>query len=255
MNAYNNLRTGTRARLREYKGKARHIAHGIACREAQQRGEPSPALADMPADRWKEWRYIYPHGLGFNAPHGAYIGRSEMHGRAVIHADTGYLDHLRDGPADDMPRDFPTEYYSDAHCSETVGGRVSALPRGRFLAWVKWSDADGITILAHAFDDAEDAAREADRLAERIAENEREYSEKWNRARELQDDNDSDRAELRTIRQNVAGQIALIRAGKGDRAAICDYIGKLREEFAETLEKMADRREELADLIAEGVEV
>lgn len=255
MNAYNNLRGGTRRRLNEYKGKARHIAHGIACREAQRKGEPSPALADMPAERWKEWRYIYPHGLGFNAPHGAYIGRSEMHGRACIHADTGYLDHLRSANADDMPRDFPTEYYSDAHCSETIGGRVTALPRGRFLAWVKWSDADGITIIARPFDDAEDAAREADRLAERLAEDEREYSEKWNRARELQDENDSDRAELRTIRQNVSGQVALIRAGKGNREAICDYIGKLREEFAELLEKMGERRDELADLIAEGVEV
>lgn len=255
-NPFDNLQAGAPARLRHYKAEARRIAHNLACREAQQRGEPSPALADMPADRWREWRYITPHGMGFNAPYGGgAIARSEMHGRKVIHADTGYLDHLREPDPGDMPRGFPTEYYSDAHCSETIGGRVAALPGGRFVAWVKWSDADGITMLARPFDDAEDAAQEAEALAGKLAEDEREYSEKWNRARELQDDNDAARAELRAIRQNVAGQIALIRAGKGNRAAICDHIETLRGEFGEVLERMAERRDELAELVADGVEL
>ncbi len=254
MTNYDNLRSGSRARLADYRRKAARSLETIA----KHHGTESALYRDALAGAWRRERWVTPHGIGYNVPHAYTLQRADNYG-GVIYADSGALDHLRPIRGEDEARDYGRGWYSDAHQSETITGRVVALPsrkgEPRFLAFAVNSGADGITIDRDVYTDPVAACHAADRLAERLADDEREYSEKWNEARELQDDNDSDRAELRRIRQNVAGQFALIRAGKGRRDAVCDHVAKLREEFAELLEKMGERRERLAELQAEGVEV
>src|SRR5690606_32592828 len=163
------LRNGSRARLNSYRQKAARSLETIRKHHAPE----SPYRLNVESDPqpWKRERYITPHGLGFNAP-GSMFTRSED-GRK-IYGDTGALDHLRELSSNDMPRDYGRGWYTDEHCSETVTGRVAVLPSRkdgpRFLAYIVWSNCDGITIDADVYDCPRAAWNRADDMARNTAE-------------------------------------------------------------------------------------
>lgn len=251
--SFDNLKDGTRRRLATHKRYAQRIAHGIASRDAQRKGEPSPRLEDMPADEWRRWRYITPHGLGFAAP-SASCQRGELYGRRVIFMDSGALEHLR-AASDDLPRDFPTQWYTDADCGETCEGHVTALPRGRFIAWISWTGQDGITVLADTFESARDAAYSVDRFAERCGEEEREYSERWRQASAKSDEREEAREDLAANRAHAHGLILVLRSTvqtPESRATICGYIRDSRERMRAAIETIRDCADSIHDLDMQG---
>lgn len=248
MNAYNDLRHGAPARLALYRRK---LAASLATAE-KAHGRDSAFFAGLSEPgAWRRERWITPHGLGFNAPRGG-VTHGRMHGVDVIHVDSGYFDHLR--PCDTKCE----EWYTDAYHSETVGGRVARLPHNRYLAYLKWSGADGLTALCEVFDSARDAAAAADRLARRVAEDEREYSEKWHEARELQEENEEAHERMRGIRDKVSRRLAVIRAlpesAASEREHMAGQVQDLREDFAAILADLIERNNRIAQLRAEGID-
>lgn len=177
-----------------------------------------------------------------------YTTRSED-GR-YIYMHTRALDHLREPGSDDMPRDYGTAWYCDAHESETITGKVAALPRGRFLAYVVWSDSDGITVDASPYCSASDAAYAADSMARRIAEDEREHSERWNAASEHDDKRTEARGELRDAFHDGAKAIAALRASDNPsvqslaRSCLADARERMREAIR-TINAATDAIEDL----------
>jgi hypothetical protein len=61
-------------------------------------------------------------------------------------------------------------------------------PEGRFLAGYYWGDNDERVLYLDLYRDKDEAARDADGYAESFAEDQREHDEKWQRARELEDE-------------------------------------------------------------------
>jgi hypothetical protein len=243
--SYDNLRGGSRARLAQHKAKASEYASNPRCLP-----ETRAAYAEPGA-----WRRARPYGGVAGQP--AWVGRGTP---GVLHLDTGALDHLRNiGATDGVPR-YVLEvrgYYCDAHASETIRARWGHLParRGaeRWAAWIEWSDQDGITMLAETFDSAGEAARAADHLAERTAETEREYSERWQAARELDEKADDAMQEARAARVEFRRIVAAWReqrAAGGVAGGVCDVLREraeaLRDTFRDAIRTAADARAELA---------
>ena len=81
-----------------------------------------------------------------------------------------------------------TGWFSDADCSRTVRGIVARLTHGRYLAGYYSNDNGERVYLAGVYDDVRTAASAADNEAQRIAEDEKEYSERWDAAHELDRD-------------------------------------------------------------------
>lgn len=254
---YDNLRGGSRARLNYYRQKAiqsletirKHHAPESAYR-LNMESNPKP---------WKRERFITPHGLGFNAP-GTTFTRSED-GRK-IYGDTGSLDHLRKLPREDIPHEYGRGWYADEDCIETVTGLVAVLPSRkdgpRYLAYIAWSDRDGITICAETFNDAHAAWSCADDMARYAAEEERDYNEKWNAAREVYEHQEEQREVLRAAHGEARRLVAVLRdlpRTADSRATICDMIRECRDRMRRALRAIAKDAETLAGYSAQGVDV
>lgn len=98
--------------------------------------------------------------------------------------------------ADDIVRIGHNGWYTDPHQDETARGIVGSLPHGKFIAGYYWSSNGERVYFDEIHDSAEDAARMADEHARVMAEHEREYQEKWNKAREIESRIESHEHEL-----------------------------------------------------------
>lgn len=239
------LRGGSRARLAQYRAEAQRRAANPRYTETYRAEYAQPGA----------WRCARPHG-GV-AGQRAWVGRLTP---GVLHLDTGALSHLRNVRT---PDEIPSHildvrgYYCDAHASETIRAMWGQLPaRGRqerWAAWIEWSDCDGITMMGELYDSAGEAARAADHLAERTAETEREYSERWQQARALEDKADDAMQDARAARVDFA---RMVKAWREQRAAgvvaggVCDVLREraeaARDAFRDAIRTAADARAELA---------
>lgn len=247
MTSYNDLRGGSRARLR-------------TMREYVARWNRDHVVSNGSRVMLESFRDARRHGIATISA-GRHDGTMRRDG-SKIYADSGALDHLRELSGDDQPRDYGRGWYADAYCSETVTGRVAVLPsrkgERRFLAYVVWSDCDGITIDADVYDCPRTAWNNADDMARRIAEDEKEHNEKWHEAREVQERQDNRREELRAARSEAVGLVTVLRElpqTASSRATICAMIRECRERMAEALQGIADDAATLADYSAQGVDV
>lgn len=80
-----------------------------------------------------------------------------------------------------------TGWYADSDGHRTIRGLIVRLPHGRYMAGYYCSDNDERVYYPDIYNDERAAVYEADGHAERTAEKEREYAERYNAARELED--------------------------------------------------------------------
>lgn len=149
-------------------------------------------------------------------------------------------------------------WYTDDQCDNVFRPRVWLLPHGRFLAGYDASEWDTMQLNRAVYDDEREAWRAADRMAERDAETERDYSERWQAARDVQDARDEKRKAMQAAHGEARELIAVLRdlpQTAASRATIFDMIRECRERMAAALQGMADDAETLADFAADGVEV
>ena len=149
-------------------------------------------------------------------------------------------------------------WFTDDMQDNTFRPRVWLLPHGRFLAGYDSSAWDTMQLDRAVYDDEREAWRAADGMAERDAETERDYSERWQAARDVQDARDEKREAMRSAHGEARGLVAVLRdlpQTAASRATICGMIRECRERMAEALQGMADDAEKLAAFAADGVEV
>ncbi len=122
-----------------------------------------------------------------------------------------------------------TGWFTDVDCDEKAIGIVASLPHGRFLAGYRWTSNDERVYYGEIYTDRKDAAHAADSLAETFADTAREDDEKFQAARELEDENETAFNRLREC-------IAL-------RNSPCfEYV---RNEIIELTEKIRSNRDRL----------
>lgn len=149
-------------------------------------------------------------------------------------------------------------WFTDDQCDNVFRPHVWLLPHGRFLAGYDASEWDTVQLDRAVYDDESDAWRAACRMAERDAETERDYSEKWNAAREVQDQQAERREAMRAAHGEARGLVAVLRdlpQTAASRATICRMIRECRERMAAALQGMDNDAETLADYARQGVEV
>lgn len=149
-------------------------------------------------------------------------------------------------------------WFTDDMQDNTFRPRVWLLAHGRFLAGYDASEWDTVQLDRAVYDDEREAWRAADRMAERDAETERDYSERWQAARNVQYAFYEKREAMRAARGEARGLIAVLRdlpQTAASRATICRMIRECRERMAAALQGMADDAETLADYARHGVEV
>lgn len=177
MNDYLNLNIPAKRRLAILKNSADKLNDGHNLRKSQ--GDTRPYT-------WRDVRYS-----GF---HNARVARCELspgfndNGKAVIwYCHTGpyfprerFADECNGGPDH-------CGWYADSEGYNVIRGVVVALPHGRYLAGYYQSDNGERVYCPDIFDDERAAARFADIKAKNLAESEREYSERYNAARDIED--------------------------------------------------------------------
>lgn len=116
-------------------------------------------------------------------------------------------------------------WYCDPDCNGTAIGFVGSIPHGRFIAGVRFTNADGYAYLPEVFTDAKEALNQADEHARILAEHECEYQTRWREARDLEDKISEQQADL-------CMQFALRhhkRLGAAAREAIADLTDAIRD--------------------------
>lgn len=119
-------------------------------------------------------------------------------------------------------------WYSDADCEETIFGIVAYLNHGRFIAGYKMTCNDERVYFAKVFDCEIEAARYADNAARQLAEQEKEYSERWRAACDLNDD-------CETLESDIKELIPM------------RHHARARRELKEAIGDLRDKRETLAE--------
>lgn len=152
------------------------------------------------------------------------------HGGAVFR-DERYADDIEGAHIDH------TGWFADVDCSNKVRGIVGRLSHGRFIAGYAVSDTGERVYFAQVFTDESDAATHADKEAEKYAETEREYSERYQAAQDLDH-------EISEVSRNVARMFKLRHTDGFDSAA--DYR-ELEDGIAE-LRTLKDKRAEYNDI-------
>lgn len=79
-------------------------------------------------------------------------------------------------------------FYTNLDCDETAKAYIFKLNRGRYLAGYIWTANDERVIFPAIFDDETEAARAAVSHAESFADDAREDSERYERARQIEDE-------------------------------------------------------------------
>lgn len=149
-------------------------------------------------------------------------------------------------------------WFTDVYMCNTFRPRVWLLPHGRFLAGYDSTEWDTMRLDTAVYYDERAAWRAADSMAERDAETERDYSERWQAAREVADAREEKREEMRAAHSEARGLVAVLRdlpQTAASRATICGMIRECRARMAHALRGIADDAEKLAEFAADGVEV
>lgn len=122
-----------------------------------------------------------------------------------------------------------TGWFTDCDASEIARGIIVALPHGKFIAGYHWDSNDERVYFPEIYTDSDDAARAADSHAESFAEVSREDSERYDSARELENDIED---ALHRLRECIA-----LRNVNG--------FSDAREEIPDLIESIRDKRETL----------
>ena len=214
------------------------------------------------SDKWHstriDWHAARSHGAGSI--------RSEAHGLgfsdygAAIPASA--LSGLRDaGTAESILNLRHSGYFADDYQDELYVGRVWQLPtrNGEPLYLAGYVERDsGYAMLCasnsrlETFDDPKDAARAADGLAERNAECEREYSERWRAATDLDDEIAAALTAVRSIRSawkaNLNAWIDARKRGASAAAGTLScHMSDAMSRYRDAAEKVRELREKLSD--------
>lgn len=133
--------------------------------------------------------------------------------------------------ADEIVRLGHTGWYADNDCGSidgTIRGIVESLPHGRFLEGYECSETgERVLFLDCIYEDEKEAARGADHEAARIAEIEREYRERADAARMLEDDIDET---LERVRELCAlRNLPRFPGAREELRAAIDRVRELRE--------------------------
>lgn len=255
---YDKLNGGSRVRLARYRRK---LAKSLETIRAHRTPEEAEKFIQV-------YRYTSP----LNHRH-AWLG--DEHGQTFSRDGTraympaSMLDGFRDiGAAHDIVRLRHTGWYNDADGSETIAGHVWQLPARNgepvYLSGYVEQESGYCTLDATrgriaTYSDKEDAARAADALAEKDAEKEREYSERWQAAREADDERNDARQELKAARADAQQAISAIREQRkfgGIAPTMCkilqDTIATARDEMRRALEIIVKETETIESLGMQG---
>lgn len=178
---YLNLNITARGRMAALKAAADKLNAGHNVRKASGNTEPYT---------WRDVRYSGFH----NVQQFCCTLSSGMDGNRPIYYTHCGQQFPREIFADEYHTECGTQlvehtgWFADAYCSNTVRGLVVALPHGRFMAGYYQSDNGERVYYPEIYDCIRDAVYAADGHAEDQAEIEREYSERWNAARELEEE-------------------------------------------------------------------
>lgn len=145
--------------------------------------------------------------------------------------DERYADDVEDAGIDH------TGWFSDADCNEKIRGIVGRLTHGRFVAGYVMTMNDERVYFAKVFDCEKEAAQYGDSEAESLAEDEKEHSERYQAAQEL----DSGIAD---IGRDVARMFKLRHTDGFDSAA--DY--RELENAIDELRTLKEKRAEYSDI-------
>lgn len=149
-------------------------------------------------------------------------------------------------------------WFTDDMQYNTFRPRVWRIPHGRFLAGYESTEWDYMRLDTAVYDNEREAWRAADSMAERDAEKERDYSERWQAAREVQDAREEKREAMRAAHSEARGLVAVLRdlpQTAASRATICAMLRDCRARMVAALQGMAEDAEKLAEFAADGVEV
>ena len=204
---YLNLKAGAPARLAALR--AAMIAHNA-----------NPHYRH--ADSWRTMRYgnlASPRGLS----------QGTNGGKAIWYTHDGPA-FGREADAGDILRMRHTGHYTDTGCDNIAVGIVAYIGKSRWLAGYRWTCNGERVYFPDIHDNAKDAARMADEHARVFADREREYCERGDAARALQDHIDETRERAR--------ELSALRNDPRFPAA--------REELRETLDALRDALDERA---------
>ena len=160
-------------------------------------------LKQMAHRSGKTWRECRQYGFNDWAAAHAHFSAGENNGERVWYTHTG--EYFRDERFVNQCEGGPDHrgWYT-RHDSETskdgsglARGIVARLPHGRFIAGYWWGDNGERVWFNEVYTDESDAARSADSHAEEWAEICREDSEKWDAARECEEQRDEALERLR----------------------------------------------------------
>lgn len=211
MSQYLRLSAGARARLCILKNAAAYTN--------------APDVNLPPSRRFADWRAARELGFtsdtsplsqGFNVKHEWRAGESREI-RVPVWSSFSGPQFRAEAKIHEVPelRVSHRGWYSDADCSATICGIVARLPHDRWMAGYFSSDNGETVYFARVFDTLEEAANEADDEARRHAEEEKEYSERWQAAHELDDEiteKESDVRELFPMRHHARARRELAQA-------------------------------------------
>lgn len=156
-----------------------------------------------PYKTWRERRYSGFHNAhaNFGTLSQGFDGADERNRHAVWYTYCG--PEFRDERyCDEIARSIGHNgWFAGSDCYETVRGIVARLPHGRFIAGYVQSVNSERTYYPEIFDDERDAALMADEHARVIAETAREFDDRLNAARDLENDTE---IKLHRLRECIA---------------------------------------------------
>lgn len=208
---YLNLKAGAPARLCILKNRAAYTN--------------APDVNLPPSQRFADWRAAREFGFnttsldlcaGYNVKHEYRNGASQEIRVPIWSTFSG--PHFRaEAKIHELPdlRISHSGWFADADCSATMCGIVARLPHDRWMAGYYSSENGETVYLARVFDTLEEAAQEADDEARRHAEEEKEYSERWQAAHDLDDEieqKETDVSELFPMRHHARARRELAEA-------------------------------------------
>lgn len=230
------LKIGAKRRLDVLKKAADKLNTGYN----QRKG-----MGDMRPYTWRDVRYS-----GF---HNAAVNRCELSQGLNTCQYTGKKTpvwYCHTGPA--FPREMfadeiignhgrplveHTGWFADVDCSNKIRGLVVRFPHGRYMAGYYQSDNGERVYYPEIYDCIRDAVYAADGHAESLAEIEREYSERWNAARDMEDKLQGNIERLREclalrnnrcftrVRNEISGLVENIRSAR--ESLKTEYAGVL----------------------------
>jgi hypothetical protein len=204
---------------------------GVSARMAILREMSARSIKDglPPSLQEKTWREARKYGFGNWRAAYADFGQGLNNGEPVWYSHTG--EKFRDEQyADEVTSHLRhTGWFTDVDSSETARGIVGRLSHNRFIAGYEWSSNGERVYFGRVFADRGEACTYADHYAQVFAEEEVEHDRKCREARDIEDE-----LECAVVRLK---ECIVLRHQK--------CMGYIREEIAELVETIRDKRETL----------